>query len=144
MTAFFERIAERPAVYDAARGADILNTLTKALGASDELAPAAKLLQDSPRVGDFLAAALSGAPYLAALAQRAPGLLAGCLLRDPDVCLEQAGTELAAAVAAAKTPKDVMAALRRYKRQIALLVGLADLGEVWPTEDALRAMSHAA
>ncbi|MGC1347235.1 MAG: bifunctional [glutamine synthetase] adenylyltransferase/[glutamine synthetase]-adenylyl-L-tyrosine phosphorylase [Methyloceanibacter sp.] len=144
MTAFFERIAERPAVYDAARGADILNTLTKALGASDELAPAAKLLQDSPRVGDFLAAALSGAPYLAALAQRAPGLLAECLLRDPDVCLEQAGTELAAAVAAAKTPKDVMAALRRYKRQIALLVGLADLGEVWPTEDALRAMSHAA
>ena len=78
------------------------------------------------------------------IAQRAPGLLAGCLLRDPDVCLEQAGTELAAAVAAAKTPKDVMAALRRYKRQIALLVGLADLGEVWPTEDALRAMSHAA
>jgi glutamate-ammonia-ligase adenylyltransferase len=37
-----------------------------------------------------------------------------------------------------------MAALRRYKRRIALLVGLADLGGVWPIEAALRAMSHAA
>jgi hypothetical protein len=31
VTAFFKRIAERPAIYDAARGADILDTLTRAL-----------------------------------------------------------------------------------------------------------------
>src|SRR6185295_5347179 len=36
------------------------------------------------------------------------------------------------------------AALRRYKRRSALLVGLADLGGVWPTEGTLRAMSVAA
>ena len=56
MTAFFERIAEHPAVYDAARGADILNTLTKAFAAADELAPAANLLRASQDVRDFLAA----------------------------------------------------------------------------------------
>jgi len=141
VTAFFERIAEHPAIYDAARGADILDTLTKGFGASAELAPAAKLLQGAPRLLEFLAAALSGAPYLAALAQREPNLLAECLLRDPDAHLDEAGAELAAAVEAAKTPKEVMAALRRYKRRVALLVGLADLGGVWRTEQALWAMS---
>ncbi|HKA47044.1 MAG TPA: bifunctional [glutamine synthetase] adenylyltransferase/[glutamine synthetase]-adenylyl-L-tyrosine phosphorylase [Methyloceanibacter sp.] len=144
MTAFFERIAEHPAVYDAARGADILNTLTKAFAAADELAPAANLLRASQDVRDFLAASLSGAPYLAALTQREPGLLSRCLLLDPDAHLEEAGAELAAAMEAAKTSKDVMAVLRRYKRRVALLVGLADLGAVWPTEQALRAMSLAA
>ncbi|MFZ1069561.1 MAG: bifunctional [glutamine synthetase] adenylyltransferase/[glutamine synthetase]-adenylyl-L-tyrosine phosphorylase, partial [Methyloceanibacter sp.] len=144
MTAFFKRIAERPAIYDAARGADILDTLTKALGRDESLAPAAALLQDDPKVRDLLTGALSGAAYLAALAQRDPKLLADCLTRDPDLHLEEAGAELSAATEAAKSPKEIMSALRRYKRRIALLVGLADLGGVWPTEGTLRAMSVAA
>jgi glutamate-ammonia-ligase adenylyltransferase len=144
VTAFFERIVERPAVYDAARGADLLNNLAKAFDASQQLVPAANLLQGSSTVRDFLAAALSGAPYLAALAQRDPSQLAECLLRDPDADLERASAELAAAAEAAKTPKEAMAALRRYKRRIALFVGLADLAGVWPTDVALRAMSRAA
>ena len=37
-----------------------------------------------------------------------------------------------------------MGQLRRFKRRIALLAGLADLGGVWPTEDVLHAMSVAA
>jgi glutamate-ammonia-ligase adenylyltransferase len=144
VTAFFERIAERPAICDRVRGADIIDSLTKALGASPELAPAAKLLRDQPKVRDLIAGALACAPYLAAIAQRDPALLADCLSRDPDVHLEQASVELAAAAEAAKTPKEAMTALRRYKRRIALLVGLADLGGVWPTEAVLRAMSVAA
>ena len=144
MTAFFERIAEHPAICDAARGADIIDSLTKGLGASLELAHAAKLLRDDRKVRDLIAGALACAPYLAAIAQLDPSLLADCLIRDPDVHLEQASAELAAAAEAAKTPKDAMVALRRYKRRIALLVGLADLGGVWPTEAVLRAMSVAA
>jgi len=141
VTAFFERVAEHPAIYDAARGAEILDTLTKGFGASAELAPAAKLLRGAPSLREFLVAALSGAPYLAALAQREPNLLAECLLRDPDAYLDEAGAELAGAVEAAETPKEVMAVLRRYKRRVALLLGLADLGGVWRTEKALWAMS---
>ena len=143
MRALFERIAERPAIYDAARGADILTTLTKAFSAK-EFALAAKLLQNSQEVRDFLGAVLSGAPYLAALAQRDPRLLSQCLLRDPHAHLEDAGAELAAAAEAANSSKEIMAALRCYKRRIALLIGLADLGGVWSTEQALRAMSLAA
>ena len=74
MTAFFERIAERPAICDRARGADIIDSLTKTLGASPELSPAAKLLHDEPKVRDLVTGALACAPYLAAIAQRDPGL----------------------------------------------------------------------
>ena len=144
MTAFFERIAAHLAIYDAVRGADILDTFTKAFGAAESLAPAAKLLRDSPGVRDLVSGSLSGAPYLAALAQRDPSLLAECLLRDPDTHLKEAAAELAAVAEAAAAPKEIMAALRRYKRRIALLIGLADLGGVWPTEETLRAMSLAA
>jgi len=144
VTAFVERIAERPLIYDEARGADILNSLTKAFDASGELASAALVLKEKPAVRDLLAAALSGAPYLAALALRDPALLADCLLRDPDRHLDEARAELAASIAAAPSTKAVMVALRRFKRRIALLVGLADLGGVWSTEETIRSLSDVA
>jgi glutamate-ammonia-ligase adenylyltransferase len=144
VTAFSERIATCPAITDEARGADIVAGLADAFDSHTELASAAKLLSEAADVRRFLAASLSGAPYLAALVKRYPALLAECLLRDPDAHLAEAGALLAREAEAAKTSKEVMGALRRFKRRIALLVGLADLGGVWSTEEALRAMSLAA
>ena len=144
MTAFFERITETPLAFDAARGIDVLDTVTKSLAAVPELAAAAKLLGDAPKVRQFLEAAFSGSPYLASLALRDPAILAECLLRDPDVHLTGARTALAIAIAGAATAKDVMVLLRRFKQCVALLTGLADLGGVWPTKVALQAMSEAA
>ena len=144
MTAFFERIAETPQVFDAARGADVLAGVEEAFRVSPELAPAARLVSDEPRVRQLLGASFSGSPYLAALALRNPAFLADCLLRDPDSHLAEARASLAKEVEDAASPKDAMAALRRFKQRIALLVGLADLGGVWPTEGALNAMSVAA
>jgi [glutamine synthetase] adenylyltransferase / [glutamine synthetase]-adenylyl-L-tyrosine phosphorylase len=144
VTAFFEAVAERPEIFDAARADDVLDSLAKAFASDAALAPAAALLRDAPNVRELLAAAFSGAPYLAALALRDPSLLADCLLRDADRHLDGAVAGLSCAVEAARTPKEVMAILRRFKRRIALLVGLADLGGVWSTEATLRAMSSAA
>ena len=144
MTAFFERISECPPIFDEMRGADLLESLAKGFEASEGLAPAALLLKERPEVRQLLAASLSGAPYLAALATRDPGLLAECLLRDPDVHLDEACTGLASAADAATNSKEVMIALRRFKRRIALLVGLADLGGVWWTEETIQALSVAA
>jgi glutamate-ammonia-ligase adenylyltransferase len=143
VTAFVERITESPPLCDEARGADILKSLTESYLASDDFAAAAEALS-APRVRALIAAALSAAPYLGALAGRDPTLLADILLRDPDVHLDQATAELAAGIEAATTMKQAMAALRGYKRRVALLVALADLGGVWPTERVLLAMSSAA
>src|SRR5581483_2731441 len=143
VTAFFERIADTPKVFDAARGADVLDGLKQALGARSDFAEARRLL-DAPRVAELLLASFSASPYLAALALRRPALLADSLSRDPDAHLDGARAELAKEVDTAASPKEAMAALRRFKQRIALLTGLADLGGVWTTELALRAMSLAA
>ncbi|MGB3021667.1 MAG: hypothetical protein WBB50_06055, partial [Methyloceanibacter sp.] len=108
MTAFFERISECPPIFDETRGADLLDSLAKAFEASEALAPAALLLQERPEVRQLLSASLSGAPYLAALATRDPGLLAECLVRDPDVHLDEACIGLASAADAATNSKEVM------------------------------------
>ncbi len=143
MTAFFERIAETPQVFDAARGADVLDGVRRAFTALPDGAEAERLLE-APKVADLLCASFSASPYLAALAQRRPGVLADCLLRDPDLHLDGARAALAKEVDGAASPKEAMAALRHFKQRIALLAGLADLGGVWSTELVLQAMSLAA
>jgi len=144
VTAFFERITLSPLVYDAARGADALDTLTNSLRAAADLAPAAALLAEAPKVRALLSATFSGSPYLTSLALRDPSTLAECLLRDPDAHLAEARKGLAEAVAEAQNAREAMALLRRFKHRIALLTGLADLGGVWSTEATLSAMSVAA
>jgi [glutamine synthetase] adenylyltransferase / [glutamine synthetase]-adenylyl-L-tyrosine phosphorylase len=142
--AFFERITECPLVHDEARAADVLDTLEQALRATEDLAPVARLIAEVPKVRAMLAGAFSGSSYLASLALRDPSLLAECLSNDPDEHLAEALASLTAAVAQADTAKEVMAVLRRFKRRIALLVGLADLGGVWSTDKTLAAISAAA
>ena len=117
MTAFFESIGTCPPIFDEARAADALAGLATAFAERDDLVLAAKLLEE-PNVRGLLAAALSGAPYLAAIARRDPHLVAEILLRDPDKHLAEAGAELAREIEAAKTAKEAMAALRRFKRKV--------------------------
>jgi glutamate-ammonia-ligase adenylyltransferase len=144
VTAFFERITQVPCIYDAARGADALESLTKALEGTSKLAPVAKLVAGAPKVRELLAAVFSDSPYLTSLALRDPALLADCLMRDPDTHLADACAGLADTVGKAKTAQEAMALLRQFKRRVALLTGVADLGGVWATEATLRAMSEGA
>ena len=145
MTPFFERIVECPLVFDEARANDVLHTLADgARGEGGDIAAAAGLIAEAPMVRALLAGAFSGSPYLASLALRDRGVLADCLLRDPDAHVEAASASLVAAIAECQTSNEASALLRRYKRRMALLAGLADLGGVWSTDATLAAMSHAA
>ena len=71
-------------MYDAARGADVLQSLNQAFRDAAEFAPAAALIAEAPNARALLEAAFSASPYLAALAQRTPADLAACLTRDPE------------------------------------------------------------
>ena len=141
MTAFYERIVDAPLVYDAARAADVLDTLAKALANLPQSGHAAELIAQSAQVRALLTGAFSGSSYLASLAMRDPALLAECLLCDPDQHLSQARADLRDALAKAGPSKDAMALLRRFKQRLALLVGLADLGGVWSTDATIEALS---
>ncbi|HML91775.1 bifunctional [glutamine synthetase] adenylyltransferase/[glutamine synthetase]-adenylyl-L-tyrosine phosphorylase [Methyloceanibacter sp.] len=143
MTALAERLQETPEIFDAARGADILAAVQKALGGDERWAEAAQVLQ-SPKVASFLTAVFSGSSYLAALSSRSPDLLAECLMSDPDAHQAEAGARLEADLAEGPGLGDAMAMLRRFKQRSALLTALADLGGVWTTQQTLKGLSDAA
>jgi len=140
VTAFFERITQVPRVYDAARGADALASLKAAVSGAKDREAATAL----DAAGDLLTAVFSASPYLTSLSSRDPQVLLECLLRDPDAHLVEARATLARAMAGTASLPEAMTLLRRFKRRIALLTALADLGGVWPIEAALEAMSVAA
>ena len=143
MTAFADRICDIPEIYDAPRGADVLQTVQAALDNDPSLAEAVQVAR-APKTASFLEAVFSSSSYLAALAQRAPDLLAACLTHDPDTHLAKAGAALEQDMEAAPGTKQAMALLRRFKQRSALLTALCDLGGVWTTEQTLRALSEAA
>jgi glutamate-ammonia-ligase adenylyltransferase len=138
VTQFHERIAEFPLTFDENRARDVLNTLTKNSG------QLAEVITKSPNVRALLEGAFSGSSYLASLGLRDPDLLADCLLLDPEEHMARARAELAAGVGESSSAKEVSVLLRRYKRRIALLAGLADLGGVWDVDVVIAAMSEAA
>jgi glutamate-ammonia-ligase adenylyltransferase len=143
VTAFADRITEYPEVYDAPRGADVLQGVLTRLRETPGLEAAADIAA-APKPRALLEAVFADAPYLAALSTRAPDILADCLTRNCDTHLTEAGATLAIDVANAPSAKEVMALLRRFKQRSALLTALADLGGVWSTEATLKALSEAA
>lgn len=143
MTAFAERICESPEVFDAERGADVLASVRKALAEDPSAARAVEFL-DSPQVAAFLTAVFSGSPFLAALSERNPDLLAACLTEDPDAHLSRAGADLEAGMAEAASEAEALALLRGFKKRSALLTALADLGGVWTTAETLTGLSDGA
>ena len=65
-------------------------------------------------------------------------------MRDPEAHARDARAALADAVGQASSTQEVAALVRRFKRRMALLAGLADLGGVWTTEGTLHALSATA
>lgn len=143
MTAFAERINEIPEVFDADRGVGVLATVQQAWARNPMAARASSLL-DTPEVASFLTAVFSGSPFLAALSERNPDILAACLTEDPDTHLSRAADELDDAMSEATSEAAAMALLRGFKKRSALLTALADLGGVWTTTETLAGLSEAA
>ncbi len=141
MTALFERISKTLGQVEKRRGATLVDSLARTLSQAGANAPAAEILQSSPKVRAFLQTTFACASYPAALAERDPALLAECLLRDPDRHLGEATAALAETMAASGSTKEAMSVLRRFKKRTALLIALADLGGVWSTEETLSALS---
>jgi len=137
VTPFNERITEFPLISDENRARDVLDTLTKS-------GPPAELIEGSPKVRALLEGAFSSSSYLSSLALRDPELLAKCLSHDPDEHLAAACAELTEGIGACGSFKEASTLLRRFKRRIALLGGLADLGGVWEVDVVIAAMSQAA
>jgi glutamate-ammonia-ligase adenylyltransferase len=87
----------------------------------------------------LLAATAGCSPFLCDLMTREGDWLRGALLQPPELALAE---ELAALETL--TLEALGAGLRRAKRRVALLAGLADLGGVWPLEAVTGALTDLA
>ncbi|MCZ4351449.1 bifunctional [glutamine synthetase] adenylyltransferase/[glutamine synthetase]-adenylyl-L-tyrosine phosphorylase [Roseovarius aestuarii] len=85
-------------------------------------------------VADLLAGAAGCSPYLRLLMEKEAEWLTSAL-NDPEAALAQEFQDQRA------TDGDPASALRRGKRRVALLTGLADLAGVWPLEQVTQALT---
>jgi len=92
------------------------------------------------RTRDVLLALADHSPYLWALIQEDPARLVRLLKRPPGESLDALVQALA--VRRDEHETDLMPALRRAKRESALLIALADIGDVWDLAQATEALTR--
>ncbi|HTW36829.1 MAG TPA: bifunctional [glutamine synthetase] adenylyltransferase/[glutamine synthetase]-adenylyl-L-tyrosine phosphorylase [Rhizomicrobium sp.] len=93
-----------------------------------------------PRARAVFAATFGNSPFLARLALREPATLAEIVDAGPHAALERAQAVLRAAEHA-EDDVAAMTILRRAKRQVALIVALADVAGLWDVGAVTRALS---
>ncbi|MGA9601940.1 MAG: bifunctional [glutamine synthetase] adenylyltransferase/[glutamine synthetase]-adenylyl-L-tyrosine phosphorylase [Methylocystis sp.] len=99
----------------------------------------AALLDRESKAQELLIGVFGGSPFLGDIAARDPARLARLLLAPPEESL----AALLCRVQAARpeTEAEAMGALRSAKQEAALLIGLADLAQVWEAESVMRALT---
>jgi glutamate-ammonia-ligase adenylyltransferase len=122
----------------AGRGLDRLRELAARRADGDLGGRLAVVLEDDA-VASLLGGLFAGSPYLTECLLAEPDLLPDLAAAGPDVLL---GRELDAARAVDGSERTrLMAGLRRAKRRLALLTGLADLQGLWTLEQVCAALT---
>ncbi|MDP3544581.1 MAG: bifunctional [glutamine synthetase] adenylyltransferase/[glutamine synthetase]-adenylyl-L-tyrosine phosphorylase [Phreatobacter sp.] len=128
------------------KGATAVRRVAEFLGGVDDAALRASLeaALKAPKARAVVAGVLAHSPFLTAIAVDDPGHLAACLSEAPEACFARLKAEASAGCRKARSDEGVGLALRRFRAQVALLVALADIGDVWPLEIVTRALTETA
>jgi [glutamine synthetase] adenylyltransferase / [glutamine synthetase]-adenylyl-L-tyrosine phosphorylase len=138
-----QRLAAAPVLPKGAAASRLVGAF---LGAVEDRAVAGDLerLLEEPRVRAVVAGILAHSPFLKTIAAHEPEFLRDCLVESPEALLDALTATAAAACRAATDDETVGVALRRFRRHVAFLVALADIGEVWPLERITEALTRTA
>lgn len=123
MSAFTSRLSRAPLPFDTDAGAET----------------ATRFADLAPELRALLAGAAGCSPYLKSLMERESDWLREALSGSPEAALRSVLDSLGPAA-----PDTIASTLRRAKRRVALLAGLADLGGVWPLEAVTGALTDLA
>ncbi len=126
-----------------ARADGALADLARRCSEEPSFAPLGRLLREVA-TRDLLAGIFGGSPYLTGIIERDPGGLLDALTASPETRFTDLRSALANAVGQAEAAPDAMRLLRLFKRDVALLTALCDLGGVWPVMTVTRRLSEAA
>ena len=102
-----------------------------------------RLAKDSPARA-LLEGIADGSPFLWELASGDPDRLAAILSNDPDRHMADLLAKTSASLDRARDEAEAMQVLRRMKAEGALLIGLCDIGGVWPVLRVTRALTEIA
>ncbi|MGQ3357041.1 MAG: bifunctional [glutamine synthetase] adenylyltransferase/[glutamine synthetase]-adenylyl-L-tyrosine phosphorylase [Phreatobacter sp.] len=98
----------------------------------------------APKPRALVAGVLAHSPFLAGIATHDPAHLLAVLTEPPEAAFTRLKAEAVAACRKARSDEGVGRALRRFRAQVALLVAVADIGDVWPLEQVTRALTETA
>ena len=112
-----------------------------ARGDDDDLAAAIRAVADDRSGGALLDSVLGNSPYLGQCLLADPAFACFLLADGPQAALVRVLAALDAATPPGAGGADIMAALRRAKRGVALLVGIADMAGAWPLETVTGTLS---
>ena len=100
-----------------------------------------RLFDDNRQACALVLGIADGSPYLWDLMRADPARLLTLLESDPEARFETILAQSAQTIAATDDEAEVMRALRRMRAEAALLVGLADIGGVWPVMRVTAALT---
>ena len=137
-----ERVREAPYLTDSIAASERLAELLK----SDKKAAArlTPLLAPKSRALALIAGIADGSPFLWEIARSDPVGLAELLEQAPEASLARIVETGAKAVRTAKSEDGLMRALRKMRREAALLIALADIGAVWNVTEVTHALTKIA
>jgi len=98
----------------------------------------------SESTATFLSGVFAGSSYLLGLAERQPQRLKAALNEAPEKRFAEILSGTDAEAASAATQRELMSILRQAKNEVAFLIALADLGDVWTVDEVTRRLSEAA
>src|ERR1700683_5263258 len=100
-----------------------------------------KLVRETPALLQLIGGIAESAPYLWDLICADPARLLRLVNHDPEAELASLLAATRRSSASARTQNTLMRGLRRGKAEAALLIALADLGNVWTVEQVTRALT---
>jgi [glutamine synthetase] adenylyltransferase / [glutamine synthetase]-adenylyl-L-tyrosine phosphorylase len=137
-------IAAAPFLPDASGAWRALDDWLAGLADADCRQDLRAVLASHPRMRTLLAGLAAYSPYLWDLAHNDPRRLLTLLQSDPDKRFRALLDSTRAALAATQDEAEAMRLLRRMKAEAALLIGLADIGGVWPIMRITQALTELA
>lgn len=139
-------IAQAPQIADPAAMRRRMDDWLRELGRSAAGKALNRIFADHPPARALIEGIADGSPFLWDLASREPERLLGLLQTDPDQRFAALLAESGEAMRTFNEDAEADAArlLRRMKAEAALLIGLADIGGVWPLPRVTRALTQLA
>ena len=136
------RVREAPELADAKAARERLAELLK----SDKKSGArlTALLAPKSRALALIEGVADGSPFLWEIARSDPAGLADLLDHAPEASLDRIVDIGVKAVRSARSDDGLMRALRKMRREAALLIALADIGAVWTVAEVTRALTKIA